>query len=60
LYTLGLNQFADLTSSEFAETYLGLKTDSEENKKTKENLLPKVKGTSVDWRTKGAVTPIKD
>ncbi|KAL3845910.1 hypothetical protein ACJIZ3_003313 [Penstemon smallii] len=63
-YWLGLNEFADLSHDEFKKMYLGLKVDQlpnrnespEEFKYRDFEVLPK----SVDWRTKGAVTRIKN
>eukprot|EP00249_Psilotum_nudum_P008169 c21087_g1_i1 orf=403-1842(-) len=65
-YWLGLNQFADLSQEEFKSTFLGTKIDSarrlsrkQENRSfTYENVkdIP----DSIDWREKGAVTPVKD
>ncbi|XP_030443976.2 cysteine protease XCP2 [Syzygium oleosum] len=63
-YWLGLNEFADLTHDEFMKMYLGLKAerrrdfsgDDEESSDKDVVDLPK----SVDWRKKGAVTPIKN
>eukprot|EP00897_Mesotaenium_endlicherianum_P000442 jgi/Mesen1/10399/ME000081S09788 len=64
-YTLAVNAFAHLTHDEFKSTYLGLKLDES----LQENRL---KGTgvfshanvsaedAVDWRLKGAVTPVKN
>jgi len=65
-FTVGLNQFADLTKAEFSSLYLGLK-----HKKNVIKTRPalddeveiedlKIRAGSVDWRTKGAVTPIKN
>ncbi|GJN36596.1 hypothetical protein PR202_gb25472 [Eleusine coracana subsp. coracana] len=63
-YWLGINQFADLTSDEFraSKTNKGFKPS-----KLKaptgfryKNLSIDELPASVDWRTKGAVTPIKD
>jgi C1A family cysteine protease len=61
-YTLGINQFSDLTSNEFTEKYIGAYSNLEKsvcmqfvNKETLSN-LPK----SVDWTANGAVTPVKD
>lgn len=59
-YTLGLNEFAHLTHAEFKAMYLGLK-----KKEYKLDVIPEVEllsglPTAIDWRTKGAVTPIKN
>jgi xylem cysteine proteinase len=63
-YWLGLNEFADLSHQEFKNKYLGLKVDlsqrressNEEEFTYRDVDLPK----SVDWRKKGAVTPVKN
>jgi xylem cysteine proteinase len=71
-YWLGLNEFADLTHDEFKATYLGLRPsggdDDDEEEEGSPSLaagsyegvdvasLPK----SVDWRSKGAVTGVKN
>ncbi|XP_022739928.1 senescence-specific cysteine protease SAG39-like [Durio zibethinus] len=60
-YKLGVNQFADLTNEEFIASRNRFKGHMCSNKATTfkyENFtaLP----STVDWRNKGAVTPIKD
>lgn len=62
-FTVGLNKFADLTNTEFLEKYTGLNRplirihDPEHvYKYDSTQSLP----TSVDWRTKGVVTGVKD
>uniref|UniRef100_K3Y8C3 Cathepsin propeptide inhibitor domain-containing protein n=1 Tax=Setaria italica TaxID=4555 RepID=K3Y8C3_SETIT len=62
-FRLGLNRFADLTVEEYRDTYLGVMTKPQRERKlsarylTGENEeLPE----SVDWRAKGAVAEVKD
>ncbi|KAB8117169.1 hypothetical protein EE612_058850 [Oryza sativa] len=65
-YWLGVNQFADLTSEEFKATMTNNKGFSTPNGARVstgfkyENVSADALPASVDWRTKGAVTPIKD
>ncbi|RDX90008.1 Oryzain alpha chain, partial [Mucuna pruriens] len=66
-FKLGLNKFADLTNEEYRATYLGIRRRRTEKVNLREKInrryayrdeeeLP----TMVDWREKGAVSPIKD
>jgi len=64
-YELGLNQFADMTIDEFSMTRLGFRAPRQQ----RWGSLPKLGvhmysnrtlPTSVDWITKGAVTPVKN
>jgi len=57
-----VNKFSDLTSAEFTAMYAGLKGKAmhgSANLGTLPRLHQEVAG-SVDWRTKGAVTPVKN
>jgi len=58
-FTVALNKFADLTAKEFAAIYNGLKVKSLPVKSEEVISTPQLP-SSVDWRTKGAVTPIKN
>jgi C1A family cysteine protease len=57
----GLNKFSDMSPEEFKEAYLGYKPAAKRPhapvSHPKRNLRAP---TSVDWRTKGAVTPVKN
>ncbi|CAL8133744.1 unnamed protein product [Prunus armeniaca] len=62
LYKLGVNQFADLTNDEFKASRNRFKGHECSTKTTSfkyENVTASVP-TTMDWRKKGAVTPIKD
>jgi cathepsin L len=63
-YTLGVNQFADLTADEFATQYTGLKKPEQVWGDLaylgRDTYSGKALDTSVDWTTKGAVTPVKN
>ncbi|CAH8358952.1 unnamed protein product [Eruca vesicaria subsp. sativa] len=65
-FKLAVNQFADLTNEEFRSMYTGYKGRSVLSGQTKatsfryENVSSHALPISIDWRKKGAVTPIKD
>jgi hypothetical protein len=61
-FRLGVNQFSDLTQAEWgaealASTPLPLQPESERNVV---RLSPVDSAATIDWRTKGAVTPVKN
>jgi len=56
---LGLNILADLSNSEYRNIYLGTRIDA--SSVAAEAFTPtEPTAVTIDWRTKGAVTPIKD
>jgi len=60
---MGVNQFTDLTTQEFSDLYLGyIPRQNDYARSLNEHVAPEnqVLADSLDWRTKGAVTPIKD
>jgi len=62
-YRVGLNKFADLSNSEFLERYTGLHRpliQVTESEHLFQDDQTRAAPTSVDWRNKGAVTPVKD
>ena len=75
-YTLGINQFTDISPTEFQSTYLGYRGFNSEyyRYRTKSSSLPRrfydsllhyptisnQPIESIDWRAEGLVTPIKD
>ncbi|EPS63305.1 hypothetical protein M569_11479, partial [Genlisea aurea] len=64
-YRLGLNRFADLTNKEYRTTFLGTRIDAKRRllKARSDRYAAKAGDSlpdSVDWRSKGAVAPIKD
>jgi len=58
----GINQFSDLTAAEFKAQYLSsLIVPQDENRIIDETIvLPDPSENDVDWRGKGAVTPVKN
>jgi KDEL-tailed cysteine endopeptidase len=61
-FTMGINQFTDLTAQEFKDTYVsGLKSASVGSYGCKTFSSSSVGApSSLDWRSKGAVTSVKD
>ncbi|KAN0026241.1 hypothetical protein ACTFIV_007225 [Dictyostelium citrinum] len=56
---LGLNNFADITNEEYRNTYLGTKFDAS-SLVIEQDTENGFQAATVDWRNKGAVTPIKN
>merc|ERR1719242_1894597 len=58
-WTMGINQFSDLTPTEFERIYLGYihRPNAQRNEADLSGLPT---ADEIDWTTKGAVTPIKD
>ncbi|KAI4343020.1 hypothetical protein MLD38_027570 [Melastoma candidum] len=63
-YKLAVNKFADLTNEEFLATYANLKVDARPPPSSNANRFRYENFTAIpetlDWRLKGAVTPIQD
>jgi len=60
-YKVALNHFADLTASEFRDRFLGTKFTRSKAAPSTHVVKANVKlPDTVDWRTKGAVTAVKD
>ena len=64
-WTMGVNKFADLTADEFKARYVGGYTGAKKHsKRTHGNLKQRISTkdlpAGVDWRTEGAVTPVKN
>jgi len=57
-FQVGLNVMADLTRAEFLARYIAGPLD--ESKPRNVRSFPKSNADSVDWRTKGAVNPVKN
>jgi cathepsin L len=62
-FTVAMNRFADLTNAEFRRQYLGYRRGPNANS-TAPRLNPNLKSSdlpdTVDWRTKGVITAVKD
>jgi hypothetical protein len=57
----GINQFSDLTPAEFSARYLtGLNVPYEDAMPYGQEAVPMPPANDVDWRSKGAVTPVKN
>jgi len=58
-YTVGINQFADMTNAEFKRTMTGYNAHQKVDQ-SNVKFLPEATEASVDWTTKNAVTPVKN
>jgi C1A family cysteine protease len=61
-YTLGVNEFADMSWDEFAATHLGYKSDGNRWGDLPKVAFPEITDVadSIDWVSKGAVTKVKN
>jgi len=59
-YTLAMNQFGDLTATEFKFLFLGYRQGNSTKGSTFLSPSNVVLPDTVDWRTKGYVTPVKN
>merc|ERR1719211_792049 len=59
-WTMGINQFSDLTPTEFERMHLGYFHRPNAVKNYDDSLLGMEAAADIDWTQKGAVTPIKD
>merc|ERR1719440_1282959 len=60
-YTVGINEFADMTNAEFVRKYNGYNARAMPKKELNVELLDTANlDDSVDWTTKNAVTPVKN
>merc|ERR1712002_297632 len=59
-YTLGVNQFADLTNEEFVKTYNGFRPELYKDLPVASFQASADEPDSVDWREEGYVTPVKN
>jgi cathepsin L len=58
-FVVAMNKFGDLTRDEYRAIYNGLRVNASQIKLSTEKSVPP-KADTVDWRTKGAVTGVKD
>ncbi|KXJ80679.1 hypothetical protein RP20_CCG023928 [Aedes albopictus] len=61
-FRMGTNKYSDMSPEEFAQTMNGFKHGGAVDQRTRQArvTVAATAVTSIDWRTKGAVTPVKD
>ena len=59
-YTLKINKYSDLSNAEFTAKLCGLKGSKVKTNPIRSKRQTATPPASIDWRVKGAVTPVKD
>lgn len=59
-FRMGVNKYSDMDADEFAQTMNGFKYSGVPSQAPRQARQATTTVTSIDWRTKGAVTPVKD
>jgi C1A family cysteine protease len=59
-YTLAMNEFGDLSHEEFVARHVGKIPKFNASERNPVELPPSTNAAGVDWRSKGAVTPVKN
>ena len=59
-FEMEINKFSDLTEAEFKEHTGFIPVPKNDDNEMPEGIEEDIPNASIDWRNKGAVTPVKD